>query len=110
VAANPKTFYSTAGRFCSACGTTLGEGKLTDECDKCRAYLRRLAKKTPRQVMTRRVQIDLYSRRIALLLPSDLPPETRASQIKLQPLSRVHSRSELKTPTKPSLRVVRSKR
>lgn len=111
MAANPKTIqFPTTGRFCRACGEPLGEGKKVDECDGCRAYLRRVAKTaTPRKIMSRRMQVQLWDRRLELLLPGD-PQQMQkksAAELKVQPLSPVHSASELKKPTKPSLRVVR---
>lgn len=112
MAANPKHMHSTAGRFCPACGAAIGEGKRVDECDACRSYIRRAAKRSPLWVMKRRHQVNLWDRRMALILPGDLDQieKEKRSDLKLQPLSIPRPLSVLKKPSKPSLRLVRSGR
>jgi predicted nucleic acid-binding Zn ribbon protein len=114
MAANPKVIHnaphSTAGRFCTACGAPISEGKRVDECDGCRAYLRRYKKATPRKVMQRRIQVGLWDRRLSLLLPGDASTlDSKSTPQKIQPLSKPHAPSELKKPTKPSLRLVKQR-
>lgn len=108
MAANPKNVFSAAGRFCNACGVALGEGTRCDECEGCRAHLRRLSKQTPGWVMKRRMKVCIWERRMSLLLGGNGDIDRAPS--KLKPLSKPHLPSELKAPTRPSLRVIRSKR
>lgn len=112
MAANPKTVFEP--RFCPGCGDPRPHGAKVDECQKCRPYVLRWSRESPLKLMKRRVQVNVLEHRMNLILPGDVDQLRKlgASEIKakVQKPAAPRPPSELHTPTKPSLRVVRSKR